>query len=225
MLNVNSVQSAATPVVPASAAPVRTEDGAFARELRSAQAAPEDTGDSGASETPPAPPGPPPTPFALGGIPATPAQATLMDALGLSPALSNILRQARANVPAGASLSITSLAPGQFRGRFEIAGGTPGLPPPPDLPPPPPGDDLLPAPPAPPGVPSPGASTTGTPGSGVGPPPPPAIPPDEIAPPAPPDPPPAPAVQPARSQAQVVGSAATGGAVPFIPLRPDENDA
>ena len=90
MLHVNPAQSAATPVVPASAAPVRTEDGVFARELRTAQAAPEDTGESGESgesEMPPAPPGPPPTPFVLGGIPATLAQATLMDALGLSPAL------------------------------------------------------------------------------------------------------------------------------------------
>ena len=87
MLHVNPAQSAATPVVPASAAPVRTEDGVFARELRTAQAAPEDTGESGESEMPPAPPGPPPTPFVLGGIPAMLAQATLMDALGLSPAL------------------------------------------------------------------------------------------------------------------------------------------
>ncbi|MEE9276928.1 MAG: hypothetical protein V3V06_00780, partial [Dehalococcoidia bacterium] len=99
----------------------------------------------------------------------------VLSALGISPALSSIIKRAREAVPEGASLHIFSTEPGHFRGRFVGGSGTTIAAPSDSLAPlsPSGGESSDPLPPSPP------SSGDFVP---QGPPPPPPIPPDEIAP-------------------------------------------
>ena len=199
MVEVNPPLSAASSGGPTPVQSAQLADDAFAEQWAKAQSAagpasPTQLPSGDEDDNPLAPPSPPMPPGTTSApAPVGPSSAdvgsasgaaeagesgaaALLTALGISPALSRIIKEARRFVPPGATLQVLSTEPGRFRTRF--AGGPTTAGPSPvvtlgSATPTATGIDM-PTPPAPPLPPNIGGADA------TGPPPPPPIPPDEI---------------------------------------------